>query len=188
MIVQNTQPLFAIGIRMLVGGAILLFYEYVIRGNWVWPTKKDFFYYAQVTTFYILLPYITRLYALRTIATGKASLLYNLIPFFTAIYAHFLIKEKLTKLKVLSLFIGFAGMLPLLYTSDPEQADIIGIFSIAEIFVIFGVAALSYGLIIIQKMVKDKGYSPVIINGMSMFWGWPNITYRIIYIRVRLRF
>ena len=47
----------------------------------------------------------------------------------------------------------------------------IGVFSWPEIAMILSVSSMSYGWIIIRKLVRDKNYSPAMVNGISMFAG-----------------
>ena len=69
--------------------------------------------------------------------------------------------------------LGVVGIIPVLLTSSfPEQGiGEISFLSWPEIAVIISVATHTYSWIIMRKLVKEKSYSPMMINGLSMTFG-----------------
>lgn len=167
------SPFFIVGLRMLIGGIGLMSYIYLTKRVHCYPVRSDIFYYALATIFGIIIPYCSRAWALQYMTTTKTALLFNFMPFFTAIFAYIFFKEKLTWRKLLGLTIGFLGMIPILVTSSPLE-DIfgtIGFISLPEIVTLVAVASFAYQLIVMQKLVKHRGCAPILANGMSMLWG-----------------
>ncbi len=64
-------------------------------------------------------------------------------------------------------------MTPLLLYESPQEVASGGIafLSQAELAIIAAVASLSYSLILLQKLAKDKGSPAYFITGISMFFG-----------------
>ncbi len=167
------RPFFIIASRMLVGGAGLLIYLYVNKHIRCKPQMKDWPYYTQVALFGIFLPYSLRAWGLQYMTSTKAAFLFTLMPFFTALFAYFLHKEKLSFRKSMGLLIGFVGMVPTLFTTSSmeEFAGSIAFLSLPELAVLGSVACFGYNLIALQKLVKHRGCPAILANGISMLLG-----------------
>lgn len=167
-------PFFVITTRMLIGGFALLAYLGWYQKVRCVPDRRDIMLYAAYTFFNIYIFYCARSWALQTITTTKAALLMNLAPFFTALFAYWFLKEKLTTVKIIGLVIGFSGMIPMLLAqSSPEEGmwGSIGGFSTPELVMIFAVACLSYSMIIMQKLVRHRACNPILVNALCMISG-----------------
>ncbi len=168
-----SQPIFLTGIRMSIAGGILLVYQYFVRKHAFKIRKKDISLYVQVMLFSTFLPYTLRFWGLDYMPASKAALLYNLGPFFSYLFAYSLGHESISWKKILGLFIGFFGLLPILIAPAPHE-DILKAFrsiSWPEIAMIASVACLAYGWIIVRRLLKDRRYDPVMVNAISMFSG-----------------
>ena len=107
------------------------------------------------------------------VTATKAALLCNLLPFFTAIFAFFHLKEKLTMPHLVGLVVGFLGMIPLL-TAESSYEELVGgisFISWPELAIIVAVAALGYSVVITQTLVKHRACPAPLVNGVSMFIG-----------------
>lgn len=172
-----STPFFVVATRMIIGGLILGAYLTWYHKVKCWPARKDIWLYLQFIFFNICIFYGARSWALapaQGLSTGKAALLMNLSPFFTALFAYFFLKEKLTSYKIVGLVIGFAGMIPVgLSKSTPEEAlnSSMIYFSTPELIFIFAVACLSYSMIVMQQLVKHRGISPMLANALCMITG-----------------
>ena len=167
------SPLLFIGIRMLIGGSILLLYYRFIAKNKLTINKKDYNDFGKIIFFHIFCAYTLEFFALEYIQTAKACLAYNLSPFFTAYFSYYLFSEKLTKQQFAGLLIGFIGFLPMLLTSSYTtnfctiKSCCISIYDIA---LLISVASSAYGWIIMKKLI-DKKYSFLLINSIGMIGG-----------------
>ena len=115
------KPFFVVATRMLIGGAGLSLYLYLNKHIRCAPQMKDWSAYAQVAFFGIFLPYCLRAWALQYISSTKAAFIFMLMPLFTALFAYFLHKERLTYQKTTGLLIGFCGMVPTLFTTSSVE-------------------------------------------------------------------
>jgi len=173
ILLRYTEPIFLTGSRMFIAGLILLAYQYF------WPTayfrfkKKHWKLYAQITLFGIYFNYILRFWALNYLPSSKTSFFYNFAPLISALYSYMIFNERLTKRQWIGLSIGFIGMIPLLMGTSPgEQKSGEWFFiSLPEIAVLCSVALHSYSWIIVRKLVREKSYSPMMVNGLCMTFG-----------------
>jgi len=172
-ILNYTTPTFLVGIRMLIAGTILLSYQYFHPQQQFQFKRKHLWYYAQITLFGIYFTYILRFWGLKYMPSSKASFLYNLSPFLSSYYSYLFFKEKITRKQWLGLAIGFIGLIPMLISTSPSEQAIgeWGYLSWPELAVILAVALHSYSWIIVRKLVREKSYSPMMINGISMASG-----------------
>lgn len=166
-------PFFIIGTRMMIGGSCLLLYMYVRHRVACYPRKADLWLYAQTTIFGIYIFYSVRAWGMQYVTATKAALLCNLLPFFTALFSYIHLKEKLTFAHLLGLIVGFCGMIPLLIANSSYEELVGGVsfLSWPELAIVCAVAALSWSIIITQKLVKHRQCPPPLVNGCSMLIG-----------------
>lgn len=172
MMVAHVHPLFAVGMRMMTGGTVLLLWALTRTKPRCYPMKSDIKYYALLTIFGIFIPYTLRLWALQEVTSTKAALLFNTAPFFTALAAVIFNCERLHKLQIFSLIIGFAGTIPILLTGSPtEDAISWGFVSIYELGLIVSAASMGASFLVTHELVKNRGCPPYLANGISTLCG-----------------
>ncbi len=169
VLVAYAQPFFLVGIRMFTAGLLLLIYQYLQRDATFKFEKKHWSLYLQVILFTIYFPYFLRFWGMRYMPSSKASLLYSLSPFFSYFFSYIFCQEKITAQKIIGLLIGFFGFLPFLSSSNTSNFHY-GI-SWPEVAIILSVSSMSYGWIIVRKLMKENNYAPGMINGISMTCG-----------------
>lgn len=171
-VLSYVSPFLFIGIRMLLGGAILLWYYLFIAQKRLCIKKEDYSLFVRIVLFHIFCAYTLEYWALEYVTSAKACLLYNLSPFITAIFSYFLYAERLTYRQLLGLVIGFLGFIPILIAQTPlEQIGLhVGFLSCYEIALILSVISSAYGWMMVKKLTH-KNYSLVMINGISMTGG-----------------
>lgn len=168
------QPIFLIGFRMTLGGLLLLSFIYLFQKN-QWKFKKeDFWLFTQLAFFHIYLSFILEFWSYQYVTSSKAAFMFNLSPFITALFAYIAFGDKMSIKKWAGLMIGFLGSLPVLIAQTPAAELSAGHFlflSVPEICLLISATAGVYGWIIMKKLVVDKHYSPVFVNGVGMFFG-----------------
>lgn len=172
MMVIHVHPLFAVGIRMTLGGLVLLAWAFTRTKPRCYPQRSDLKYYVILTIFGIFIPYTLRLWALQEVSTMKAALLFNTAPFFTALVAIIFACEKINIYQFLSLLIGFAGTIPIIMTGSPTE-DILswGYLSIYELALIVSAASMGASFLATHQLVKHRNCPPYLANGVSTFFG-----------------
>lgn len=173
VLVAYADPIFLTGIRMLLGGLILLFYQYTYAYNNFKFDSKHLFLYLQVILFGIYGNYILRFWALGYLPSSKTNFFYNLAPFFSAFYSYLLFNEHMSRRQWIGLAVGLLGMAPMMISSSLNES-IPGEFlfiSLPEIAVIISVLFHSYSWIIVKKLVRDYHYHPLMLNSITMTSG-----------------
>jgi drug/metabolite transporter (DMT)-like permease len=163
------QPIFFIAIRMLIAGYILLGYWAVKRRSFA-IAAHDRFLFIQIILFHIYFSFILEFWGLQFVSSAKTCLLYNMAPFVTALFAYFLWQERLSFKKKIGLCIGFVGFAPVLLEAGKEVMGVSWGISRAEIVILVAVISAAYGWIVVKQLI-NRGYKPVFINGVGMFFG-----------------
>lgn len=169
------QPVFFIGVRMLLSGLLLLIYQYFFnRKQWRF-LLKDWFWYLQIMFFQVYFSYVGEFIALsQGVSSGKDSFFFTLLsPFFTAFFSYLFLSERITTKKWVGLGIGLVGFLPLLLT-QPITSEEIGSWwriSSGELLLIGAVLSAAYSWVIVKRLVDTDSYSPIMINGIGMLGG-----------------
>ncbi|MBA3954751.1 DMT family transporter [Candidatus Dependentiae bacterium] len=169
-----TSPLFLTGFRMVLGGAVVLAYQYIFRRDrFVVPTISWWpLFWAAVYTIYLTnwLEFL----ALEHLTPAKTSFLYNLYPFVSALLSVTYLREGLSGKKWLGICIGLLGSIPLLISADaadPHLYKYFGLVSVPELALLASVLVCPLGWIFIQKAVCQKGCDSVMANSVTMLIG-----------------
>lgn len=164
-----TTPILFIAMRMIIGGLLLLGYQYFFKRSEFTLHRKDIGILAQVSFFQYYAAFILEFVSLQWMTSGKASLIWNFSPFVTALICYFLLGERLSSKKVIGLIIGFLGLLPILMATTPQEelAGMISGFSIPEIILLGAVVSAGYGWIVFAQ-AQERGYNTSMINGLTM--------------------
>lgn len=167
------SPFFLVGSRMAAAGILLLAYQYIFHRKEFRFSSKDLKIILLLATFTIYLTNVFEFWGLKYLTSFKTCLIYSLSPFLSALVSYFSLGERLSVKKWLGLLIGFAGVMPILLTQTDteEQAGQLLFFSWPEIAVLMACICSVYGWILLKKTVGERGYSPVMANGMSMLIG-----------------
>jgi len=173
ILLEYSTPIFLPGIRMFLGGLALLAYQYFYANEEFRFKKKHWWLYAQIVFFGVYLNYILRFWALDYLTSSKTCFLYNFSPFFSALYSYFIFRESMSKRQWVGLIVGFVGLIPILLSSTTTEKTVGEFFflSLPELAVLVSVALHSYSWIVMRKLVRDKSYSPTLVNGVTMFAG-----------------
>ncbi len=172
--VSYAPPVFFIGVRMTLAGALLLaFVRYYKKSNCV-IAPKDYFWFSIIILFHIYCSYVFEFIAMQHLTSGKACLIYNLMPFVTAFFSYIFFKEVMTPKKWLGLSIGLIGSVPLLmaHTDTQEYSwGAVGRISLPEMYMLIAVFAAAIGWIAMKKLTKSGEYSYFFVNAVGMAGG-----------------
>ncbi|MCX5921994.1 MAG: DMT family transporter [Candidatus Dependentiae bacterium] len=172
MALAYCDPIFFIGARMIIGGLLLLGYQYFFnQKSWKFE-KSSMGLYLQIILFHIYFAFIFEFWALQYVASAKACLMYNISPFITALLAYIFFSERLNAQKWLGLLIGCFGLLPILLAGDPLKGRLATLLhtSWPELALLGAVVSSAYGWMVMKKLMH-KHHSPVMVNGIGMFGG-----------------
>ncbi len=158
---------------MFIAGILLLIYQYFYAHEHFKFKRSHIPLYAQLIIIGTYASYILRFWALESLTASKSMFLYNCAPFMTSLYSYFFFSEKMTRKQWFGLFLGMVGLIPLLMSSSPAEQTFGEFLFISwpEVATILSVAAYSYSWIVMRTLIRDKSYSPMMVNGISMFAG-----------------
>jgi drug/metabolite transporter (DMT)-like permease len=170
---EYCQPFFFIGVRMLLAGILLIGYVYFRQPEKFKLKKTHIWKVIQLAAFNIYLTNTFEFWGLQYLTSFKACFIYSLSPFVSALLSFVVLSEKLSSRKWFGLLIGFTGLLPVLLsqTTTEELAGHFLVFSWAELAVMSAAICSVYGWILLKQLVQEGGYSPLMVNGFSMFIG-----------------
>lgn len=162
-------PLFLIGLRMVFSGVVLLTGYYLYSEKRVKIARSDWSVLGVISLIHILIPYATEFIALQSIAPSCAALMFNLSPFFTALFSYWYFNEIMTPVKWLGTAISFSGLIYFIKPTVWCWGDIMSL-NFAYVLLLTGVATSTLAWVMIRQFVKNKNYSIVLINGIAMLF------------------
>lgn len=170
-VLNYSTPLFFIGVRMVIAGILLLSYNYFFRKQKISFKKEDLLLYLKLSAVHIFIPFVFEFWSLQYISAAKTAMLYNLSPFITAVFAFFILNERVTKLKIIGLIVGFLGFIPILIAQLPQES-VFGewfFISVPELVLLGAIISAAYAWIVIKRAIVSQRYSLMTLNGISMF-------------------
>ncbi|EKD23292.1 MAG: hypothetical protein ACD_82C00155G0004 [uncultured bacterium] len=170
-VLQYLNPIFFIGLRMSLGGIILLAWLYFFKREKFFIKKEHMLLFLQITIFHIFLAFVPGFWAQKYLTSFRAAFFYNLSPFIAAIFGYLFLSEKMSSKKWLGLLIGSVGILLIMINGQSIQEVSEQAFSFVswpEIALLASVASSVYGWIVFKKLTKTGGYSSLMINGFGM--------------------
>ena len=163
-----------VGSRMLFAGLVLLAYMAIrYRAALLRVKPKHIGGILLLAMSQIYLTNVCEVWAIKHMVSSKACLLYSLSPFISALVAFGILKETLSRKKMMGMFIGFFGLMPIIFsqTSDEISSGTFLVFTLAELAMVGAVFFSVYGWIQLKKVMSDYEYSPLLANGLSMTVG-----------------
>lgn len=158
---------------MLMAGVILLSFVALARKREFRLKRSQLFPLFLLALSAVYLTNVLEFWGLQYLTSAKACFIYSLSPFLSALFSYFQFKEKITFKKMIGLIIGFIGFTPVLLQQSGAEKLLGGLsfLSWAEIALILATITSVYGWILLRKLGKDEGMSPMMANGTSMFLG-----------------
>ncbi len=165
-------PVFLTAVRMLMGGIMLSWYSFYYKKERFTLSCSDAFLFIKTSIFYVVLAFIPEFWALKYLSSIKTNLLWSIQPLFAALLGFLFFSEKLTLKKIAALVIGFAGMLPIIFTCDTGNMGFAQLCSVSypEMSLFLAVFSTIYGWFLIKQLLA-KNYSLSSINGITMSLG-----------------
>lgn len=173
-----SKPLFMTGCRMIFAGicSFVLYRLWSKPVKWSTITRYHVWYIFLLGLFNVYMTNAYETWSLQYLSAGKVAFIYNLSPFFSLFFAHFMFHEKFTWKKILGMIIACASISPLLI--DETTFDVVdasakfGFLSFAEIVMIVAAAATAYGWIIMKYLMEIRSdFSSYFLNAASLVIG-----------------
>lgn len=169
-----SPPLFLVGSRMILAGALILLYcSWKKKGAFQQLHIKNLYPLFGLAFFNIYLTNACEVWGLQYLSSAKTCFIYSLSPFVSALLSFAIFSERLTIQKWIGLIIGFVGFIPIMVEQSPTEG-LMGsfwVFSWPELAVCTAAASSVYGWILLRQLIQGDGLSPLLANGLSMLIG-----------------
>lgn len=167
IIFYTMSPPLLVGIRMLTGGLILLIYTIFNVKNKlnVNILKNNLYTLSIITLCTNFLPALLKAYSLKNMVSSNMAFFGALDPFITAIFAYFLLGEKLSLQKIIGIILGFAGSLILIMDQINLNCLLI---TLPEISIILSISISRFGWMQAQGLLKSNKINPIQLNAITM--------------------
>jgi len=158
---------------MIFSGIILLVIYRINYKQMPSIKKPDWGLIMQGSIFGVFLTYAPEFWALQYLSAAKIAFLFVLAPFFSFIFEFFQNKKSVTFKKFLGMLIAFCGVIPILLPSEVYQHTVEApiSFFFLELIVVFSVACYAFGWFSVKKLIQEKEYSSLIVNGFNKIIG-----------------
>lgn len=169
--VGYADPLFIIGVRMLVASPFMFLLHRLHQPNFI-IKKSDLGLFIGTGICHIFLPFTGEFWALQYVSSAKTAIIYSLTPFVASLLSFLLLKKILTKMQTLGLLIGLLGLMPIFFSPD-DISHVAGEFmhvSLPELVLLMCVTSASYAWFLVARLMS-RGYSVSLINGVAMLIG-----------------
>lgn len=173
ILISYATPILVIGIRMTLAGFLLVGFAYLLNKNRI---KYSFYTISNICAlafFGIFLPYALRYWSLKYLTVLKTSLIYNLSPFISFIFAYLFLNERISWKKIAGMTLGFLGVIPIIMAQSSAEESIKSFLFVswAEIAMLVSVSSFCLGWVILKKFISKESISSFALNGRTMIIG-----------------
>lgn len=169
----SIEPIFFTALCLLVASVVLLCLYAVRKHNSLKMTRQFVVLMCVLVICNIYLTNVCERWGLQYLTATKTSFMYNLSPFFSALFSFLFLHEHISYKKIVGMIIGFLGFIPYFIEKSCSQGSQITpcfMFPWPEISLMAAAISTVLGWIAMRKIVQ-LGYSPLLANGLSMFIG-----------------
>ena len=163
----GVSPVFFMAVRMFLAGSLLLSFWYLFKKQQKGSIRDNLSRICLYSVIGMGTPFIVGIYALSKVSSVRSGLIANFVPLFATIFAYFMIGEKISKKKIIGLFIGLCGFLPIIIRYI--QLGSFSRMGVWDLIFIFVNLTYAYGWVEMKAMVRN-GLSPIWINGVAMLF------------------
>ncbi len=166
-------PLFLTGTRMIAGGGLLLGYHIGYKRRSCAIAPHHYGIYVHITVVGIYLNYVARFWALTHLTSIKTSYLFNAAPLVASFLSYRILGETLSKFQWLGLVCAFSSLVPTVLVNNTGAMTTQALWSpsLPELAMLFSIVADCYKWVLLRKLVLDRSCSPIMANGLCMFFG-----------------
>lgn len=164
VLVQNVDPITLTAFRIFTAGVAVLIITKII-GIFRLPTKKEWRTIAFITIFNVALHHTLLALGLTKTSGANASIILGAAPLMTMILSIILLGDRLSRLRVLGFFLGFAGIM---MTSLAGGDGLQGI-SIGDGIIFMSMLAQALSFILISKL--NPNFDPRLLTGYMLVLG-----------------
>lgn len=174
LVAYYAEPVTIVAVRMSLAGIILLTAYAVAYRHKRYPLSgQELSLMIMFGFFSMFIGYAVDFWGLRYVSSIKMALLYNLTPFFVALFSYIHFKERVTVIKFLGMITAFTSLLPVLVKTEPQEQLMTAFFFIStpELAIIFSSLSYAWGLMYMRTLLRKHNTPALLVNGCGMLFG-----------------
>ncbi|MBL1422359.1 MAG: DMT family transporter [Alphaproteobacteria bacterium] len=164
---SEIEPFTVVFLRITLAALGLLVWSLITKKSFKLPLKQHIILFGMGMTM-AAIPFIFFTWGQKYISTSMASIFNGGVPFFTAMFAHFLLgqSERLTVNKIIGLLVGFAGIVTMIGIDAIENFDLtnLGQLSILTATFFYAISGIYNRLFISDDMDN------IVLATYSLLW------------------
>ena len=162
------SPIFFVAGKLLCAGLVLLGYHFWRHSSWHAIPLRHWPLYAQIILIGNFSAHFLKYWGLQYVSATKMAFIFNMSPFFVALFSYVRFGTKLSRIQLSGLTISFLGLIPILMTSSIQE------FNMGEFLIIswpelaIFIATIMHALSMTSKRVlmHENNYWPVQVNAL----------------------
>lgn len=163
-LVANVPPITLTAYRVLVAGIGVLIISYVM-GLFRLPTKKELKVIVIITIFNVVFHHSFLALGLARTTGVNAGIILGAAPLVTMILSVILLKDRITRLRLLGFFLGFIGIIVTSIVGEEGLASI----STGDLFIFISMLMQAFSFILISRLNPD--FDPRLLTGYMLVIG-----------------
>lgn len=164
VLVREVSPMTLTSVRIFTAGVVVLILTYVM-GIFRLPTKDEWKTIGVITIFNVALHHTLLAIGLTATSGANASIILGSLPLLTMILSVILLKQRLSRARVIGFLLGFIGIL---FTSL-AGAEGLGAISLGDVIVFLSIFSQAFSFILISKL--NPSFDPRLLTGYMLIAG-----------------
>lgn len=164
VLVRNIDPITLTSFRILTAGVAVLIITKCI-GLFRLPTKKEWTTIFIIAIFNVVLHHVFLAIGLTKTSGVNAGIILGSGPLITLILSVILLKDRVTRLRLLGFFLGFIGII----ITSMAGMDSIASISIGDLFIFISISVQAFSFILISKL--NPTFDPRLLTGYMLVVG-----------------
>jgi drug/metabolite transporter (DMT)-like permease len=164
MIVTTFPPVTITSFRIFTAGISVFLFLFMIK-KLRFPTKREFLYISIALLFNVVAHHYFLAIGLGKTTASNGGLILGLAPILSTIFAFLFLGAKLTKLKIIGIFLGFSGVCFIVLEGNSG----IGSISIGDIYVFISILLQAFSFVMIKKI--SATLDPRLMTGYMLVLG-----------------
>jgi drug/metabolite transporter (DMT)-like permease len=156
IVYQYYNPLTTIFIRLIISSALLVLLALIYKIP-ILPERKDYKAFLFLAFLEPFIYYIGESFGIQRVSSSVAAIMIATIPIVTPVFAYFKLKERLSLMNFLGIFISFVGILLMILKKDLSLE-----YSLTGILLLL-IAVFAGAYYTIQLMPLSNKYNPITI-------------------------
>lgn len=164
ILVQNIEPITLTAFRIFVAGIAVLLMAGLL-GIFRLPTKAEWKTIGIIAIFNVILHHSFLGVGLTKTSGVNASIILGAAPLITMVLSILILKDQVTKLRMLGFMIGFIGII----VTSLAASDGVGGISVGDLYILLSMFAQAISFIFISKL--NPTFDPRLLTGYMLVFG-----------------